>query len=109
MAGKVIVASAARTTSGDSGAVFVEGQEIDVQVDVSAVSGVSQTLDVEVEWSSDNGTSWVRADPADAFAQIIAVGGRVETFTKKGDLMRVKWTIAGTTPSFTFKVTADYD
>lgn len=108
MAGEVVVASAARTTSGQSAHVLCDGQNVDVQVDVSAAAGVSATLAIELEWSSDNGTSWATADPADSFATITAAGSKVETFEKKGDLFRVKWTIGGTTPSFTFKVTADF-
>lgn len=101
-----VAASAARTTTGNSGALDVDDNVLSLIVDVTAVSGTTPTLDVTVEWSND-GTNFAAADgTADLFAQITAASKKVKRFPVKGASMRVVWTIAGTTPSFTFSVTA---
>lgn len=110
-----VVPSAARTTSADSGAINAGGsvrfQPIDsvsLLVDVTAVSGTGPTLDLSVEWSHD-GTTWAPAEPADDFTQITAVGSVVKNFSLKMPIYRVVWTIAGTTPSFTFSIVENVD
>ena len=97
------VASAARTTTGNSGALTAQGTVLDVLVDCTAVSGTSPTLDVTVEWSHD-GTNFAAADTADAFTQITAAKKTVKRFDLKGPYHRFVWTIGGTTPSFTFSI-----
>ncbi len=106
-----VVASAARTTSGNSGALTVGGpvafgapDTIALLLNVSAVSGTSPSMSVSVEWSMD-GTNWAVGDPADAFtAAFTAAGARVRLFDVKAAAYRVVWAITGTTPSFTFTV-----
>lgn len=103
-----VVASAARTATGQSVAIRPQGfaHYINLAIDLTAVSGTTPTLDVTVEWSEDDGVNiaWFGADPADAFTQLTAVGSKVKQFTVKGNSYRVVWTIGGTTPSFTFQV-----
>jgi hypothetical protein len=102
----VVVASAARTTTGTSGTLDApEGFDLVLSASVTAASGTTPTLDLSVEWSSDGGTTWYTADPVDTFTQITAASARVKRFTAKGTEYRIRWTIGGTTPSFTFAVT----
>lgn len=110
-----VVASAARTTTGNSGSVdtprvLSQGQltpadALVLQVDVTAASGTSPTMDLTVEWSFD-GTTFAKGDPADSMTQVtgVANGKLAKSFTVKGLYYRIVWTIAGTSPSFTFSV-----
>jgi hypothetical protein len=109
---RVVVTSAARTTTGNSGALTVGGDTnfgspewVVLAVDVTAASGTTPTLDLTVQWSLDGGTTWATTDGTpDAFAQITAAATRVKRFPALSGTYRVVWTIAGTTPSFTFSV-----
>lgn len=100
------VTSAARTTTGNSGAIGCEkGLQLNLLVEVTAASGTTPTLDFTVEWSMD-GTNFAAAQAADSFTQITAATVRtVKQFAVKGTSFRLVWTIAGTTPSFTFAAT----
>lgn len=99
-----VLPSAARTTSGNQ-AVNVDdlGNNVCVQVVVSAASGTTPTLDISVEWSMD-GTNYSPAATPDTFTQITTTTSVVKTFTTKGPLYRIVYAIGGTTPSFTFSV-----
>lgn len=102
MAVVAIAASAARTTSGSSAAITSpSSQSSAIHVDVTAVTGTSPTLDLTVEWSND-GTTWVKAEPAESFTQITAAKTAVKAVVLKGAYFRLVWTLTGTTPSFTF-------
>jgi hypothetical protein len=96
-------ASAARTTSGNSGALtgFGDWSKFRAQLNVTAASGTTPTLDVVVEDSFD-GTNWntvaTFTQKTAAAVQAVDVSGQ---FT---DQLRVRWTIGGGTPSFTFDV-----
>lgn len=97
------VASAARTTSGNSGALadFGPAQTLRAQLNVTAAAGVAPTLDVVIEDTVD-GTNW---NVVGTFAQKVAAGREVINVTIPfADRLRVRWTIGGTTPSFTFAV-----
>lgn len=98
-----LAASAARTTSGSSAVVGGFGDKVTLraQLDVTAVSGTSPTLDVVIEDTLD-GTTW---NTVGTFAQKVAAGREVVNITTPfSDQLRVRWTVAGTTPSFTFSV-----
>jgi len=98
------VASAARTTSGDSGPLTGYGPagSLRAQLNVTAASGTTPTLDVLIEDSVDGGATW---NTVATFAQKTAAGREVVNLTGLfGDTLRVRWTIGGTTPSFTFAV-----
>lgn len=97
------VASAARTASGDSGALRGYGvaDTLRVQLDVTAGSGTTPTLNVVVEDSLD-GTNW---NTIGSFAQKAAAGREVINITSPfGENIRYRWTIGGTTPSFSFSI-----
>lgn len=101
---RTVVASAARTTSSNSGGIRGRfGESLALLVDVSAVTGTSPTLDLSVEWSHD-GTTFAAAESADSFAQITGTKTTVKRFDAKGPFYRVVWATAGTSPSFTFSV-----
>jgi hypothetical protein len=101
-----VVTSAARTATGQSSALTAPtASQMLLAVDVTASSGTTPTLDITVEWTPD-GTNWFVSDTSDAFAQITAGKKTVKAFAVKAAQYRVKWTIAGTTPSFTFSVSA---
>lgn len=100
-----LVASAARTASGDSGVLPDWGvaTSLRAQLTVTAVAGTGQTLDVVIEDTLDGDTWFV----VGTFAQKTAGGSEVINITGPfTDRIRVRWTIAGTTPSFTFSVLA---
>lgn len=99
-----LVASGARTTSGDTGPLHGYGpmQSLIIQSAVSAASGTSPTLDVVVEDTVDGGATW---NIVHTFAQATAVGSAVARIsTPFSNTIRVRWTVGGTTPSFTFAV-----
>lgn len=100
---QTVVTSAARTASGDSGEQtgYGSAEDLRVQLDVTAASGTSPTLDVVIEDTLD-GTNW---NVIGTFAQKAAAGREVINVTALfADRLRVRWTIGGTTPSFTFSV-----
>ena len=107
---QAVVASAARTSSGQSSAIDLTrrpGSLMALAVDLTAVGGdADETLDLTVEWSQD-ATTWFQAETADAFTQLTQPGGAtsvVKAFTVKAPQYRVVWAIAGTTPTFTFSI-----
>lgn len=98
------VASDARTVSGNSGTLRGYGQAktIRAQLDVTAVTGVAPTLDVVIEDTLDDGATW---NTIGTFTQRTAVGRQViDVTTPFSDTVRFRWTMGGTTPSFTFAI-----
>lgn len=99
----VIVPSAARTTNGTAGPVkgFSDTAGLRAQLHVTAASGITPTLDVVIEDTLD-GTNW---NVVGTFARLTAAGREVINVTTLfADRLRARWTIGGTTPSFTFSV-----
>lgn len=78
--------------------------KITLGLNISAASGTTPTFDLAVQWSFDGGTTWLTGPTADSFPQFTANGSRAMSLDPKGDAYRLKWTVAGTTPSFTFSV-----
>jgi len=104
-----IVLSAAKTTTGQTGTLRLGLiVQLNILANVTAVSGTTPTLTLSVEWSHNAGTTWFKADPADAFTQITATGAVTKQFATKAEWFRVVWTIGGTTPSFTFTLDTHY-
>lgn len=99
---ETLVASGARTVSGDSGVLTGWGAatSLRAQLNVTAASGTSPTLNVVIEDSVDGGANW---NTIGTFAQRVAAGREVINVAGQfSDTLRVRWTIGGTTPSFTF-------
>lgn len=100
-----LVASAARTTSSDSGALsgYGDASTLRCVLDVTAASGTTPSMTVTLEDTLD-GTNWHQIG---TFAAKTAAGVEAINVTAPfADRIRVKWAITGTTPSFTFSVTA---
>jgi hypothetical protein len=98
------VTSLARTASGNSGTVADDyGNTIAAIINVTAVSGTTPTLDIVLEQSSDGGTSWQPIYHARRITTTSTLS--IPKMTINGR-RRWSWTIAGTTPSFTFSVIA---
>jgi hypothetical protein len=83
----------------------MSGDVLSLLLDVTAASGTTPSMTVNVEWSMD-GIAFAPAETADTFTAVTATGRKVKTFSVKAPSFRVVWTISGTTPSFTFSVTA---
>lgn len=117
---RTVFASSARTTTAQSspqdapegvvGATFF--------LNISAVSGTAPTLDVKIQGQDSASGTWVDI-PSANFAQKTAAGsdtlvvypGVAETANRSvSDILPNTWravaTIAGTTPSFTFSLSA---
>lgn len=98
------VPSAARTANGNSLTVtgYSPTEALRAQLDVTAASGTSPTLDVVIQDSLDGGATW---NTIGTFAQRTAAARQVINVAAPfAPLLRVSWTIGGTTPSFTFSV-----
>lgn len=105
MAGTTFAAapSAARTASGPGATLDGCGtfSKLRVQLDVTAASGTTPTLDVVIEDSFD-GVAW---NTVATFAQKTAAAREALNITSPfTDRVRARWTVGGTTPSFTFSV-----
>ncbi len=103
---QVLVASASRTTSGNSADLSVANESAAAfYLSVTAATGTSPTLDVVVEVKDAAGVYY----PIATFAQLAAAGTERIAITPLPDSMiRVTWTIGGTTPDFTFSVGASF-
>lgn len=96
--------SAARGASGDSGpqSGYEVSDTLRAQLDVTAASGTTPTLNVVLEDTLDGGATW---NTVGTFAQRTAAGREVVNITTPfTDRLRARWTVGGTTPSFTFSV-----
>ncbi len=99
------VGSAARTATGNSGLISVAtGGGLSGLIAVTAASGTTPTLDVTLEESYDNGTTWQQVWAAPRITGISTVA--IPPMLSAG-LRRWVWTVGGTTPSFTFAITAN--
>lgn len=98
------VTSSAKGASGNSGAVGLgKSLNVGIIVEVTAQSGTTPTLDFSVEWSAD-GITFAVAQPVDTFTQITTVvpTRAVKLFAVKAPFLRLVWTLAGTSPNYTF-------
>lgn len=104
------VASSARTTSG-TGAAFATESAFSAlaTLTVTAASGTSPTLDVRLETTADDGASWYTAGSFPQQTAATTAPHPARIFAPLGSQARFAWTIAGTTPSFTFGVTVSAD
>jgi len=99
-------ASAAQTASGMSPTLAVGAyRELLVAVNVSAVAGTSPTLTLAVDSLGADGvwyTLWTSAAMTAVGQTLASLGVEASTNTAFGASVRLRWTIGGTTPSFTF-------
>lgn len=99
-----LASPAAHTASGTGDAVELGPfTTLRLVVTTSAVSGTTPTLDLTVETSHD-GSTWRSHG---TLAQITATGTQRKSFGGLDRYARLAWTVGGTTPSFTFGVTAE--
>lgn len=111
--------SGAQTVSGNTGAINVGSfAELLLVFNITAVSGTTPSMTLGVDFSPDGGTTWVTGPSlaAQTAAAIVAMAlgrgvsgsaGSVTSFAMPfGDTIRIRWTITGTTPSFTFAALA---
>jgi hypothetical protein len=106
-----LLASGAKTVTGTSTGVpgFGPFSKLGAQIVVTAASGTTPTLDAKIQHSIDGGTTWFDlitftqktavSSEFKAYAEVFGTTGQVW-----GDMLRVSYTIGGTTPSFTFSV-----
>lgn len=87
-----------------SGPIAASGYAGDVilAVHVTAASGTTPTLNVSLEESADGAGSWT-AVTGSGITQLTAAGNAVAYASPSKSFVRVTATVAGTTPSFTFK------
>ena len=102
-----LYSGAAITATGSATPVIVpRGTTVAIQIVVSAVSGTTPSATFEIQWSND-GVNYGSADgTADSFAAITAAKSVSKSVTVKGSMMRLAWTVSGTTPSFTVAASA---
>jgi hypothetical protein len=101
---EVLVGSAARSTSGDTGplAGWGSARVIRAQLHVTASGGTAPVLDVEVQDSVDDGQNW---NTLAAFPQMLGPGREVINVVEPfADMLRIRWTVGGQRPSITFSV-----
>lgn len=101
---ETVVEAAARGASGDTGTLpgFGPASTLRIQLDCGAGTGTSPSLTVTIEDTLD-GTNW---NAVHTFTAVTTGASRqVANITAPfADRLRVRWTITGTTPSFTFSV-----
>lgn len=103
---QTLLASAARTTSGTQEFTLEDCLDAVLFLDVSAAGGTTPTLDLKVQEKIPGTSTWVDV-PNGAFTQSTGVvGRRLALSAPLSRTARLSWTIAGTTPSFTFSVAA---
>jgi hypothetical protein len=101
---QVLVGSASRNANGEHQFTGMGYADVPLKLEltVSAVSGTSPSLAVVVEESTDGGNTWINKA---SFAARSTAGSEVITVpTPLRDSMRLRWTITGTSPLFTFSV-----
>ncbi len=102
--------TAARTATTNGSAVDVRSQKgiAAIILDSAAGTGTTPTMDVKIQDSANGSTGWADISGA-TFAQVTTTASQqkigVDLDASRGYIRAVA-TIAGTTPSFTFSVTA---
>lgn len=104
MINRADVASAARTTSGNTAWLDTAGMGVlNAIVEVTAASGTTPKLNVSIQTSDDA----VNSSESATVRQFTAVGtDAISRLAMGARYYRYVWTISGTTPSFTFSITS---
>lgn len=102
-----LLASAARTTSGSSAELDTSDfREVVVYLNVTAASGTTPTLDLKAQSLDPVSGVWMDV-PSGGLTQKTAAGTELKVVSSGlGARLRISYTIAGTTPSFTFSIGA---
>jgi hypothetical protein len=121
VAGGTIETSAARTTTANGTTITnASGRGAMFYINVSAASGTTPTLVVQLQVQDPVSTSWIditgAATPTitgTGLSMLTVCPGIVEAANTKvaqglPRVFRFRWTIGGTTPSFTFSIGAQY-
>ncbi len=99
-------ASSAQTASGSTAFLNVSSfRELAVDINVTAVSGTVPSCTFKVDRLGADGiwyNVWTSAAITAAGTASTSVGPGLATSASFGDVVRLTWTISGTTPSFTF-------
>ena len=106
--GANVVPSAARTATGNSGAILVNGADkVSFLLETTAASGTTPSYTFSVEWSH-NGTTWFTPSTPDTLGAAVTAANvrRITTFDVKAPFARIVWTVTGTNPSLTFAIHA---
>jgi hypothetical protein len=98
---QLIVASAARTVSGDSGPLSCNADQLQVGVIVTAASGTGPSMALTVQWSFD-GVNFSAGESPVTFAAITAAKVTNLRCPTQAPFYKLAWVLTGTTPSFTF-------
>ena len=104
--GLVLHASTARTANG-TGETIDLGARMAIltpRLEVTSVSGTTPSLTVAV-YTSKTGNTWTLLDGG-TFTAVTAAGLWELSLANAERYVRIAWTITGTSPSFTFEVTA---
>ena len=96
---------AARTTSGTAAipADFSDEDDFRVHIRVTAVSGTTPALTVSLQDSLDGGANWATVASSASLSTVSVHTLSLARTTPHGPMLRLSWTITGTTPSFTFE------
>ncbi len=103
--------TAARTSTGQTSGIDLQTYDGDVLflLDSAAGGGSSPTLDVTIEDSADNSSFAAVSSGAVAFTQVTGTASAQKVALNKDDArryVRIKYTIGGSSPTFTFSVNA---
>lgn len=100
-----LLSSAARTANGNGDASEVSADALVATLDVTAASGTTPQLNVFLEDAPASDGPWTVLA---TFGQKTGVSSEAQRVANAAfhDFLRVRWTVAGTTPSFTFRVLA---
>jgi hypothetical protein len=100
------LASAAHTVSGDAGDLDVSKyRRIAVDINITAVSGTSPTIQFFVDRKDANGiyyNLWTDSSVNATGQRSVTIGPFATITQSLGSTVKLRWTIAGTSPSFTF-------
>lgn len=98
-----VISALTVTASGASAAFNTTGSVLDIEVEVTAISGTAPSVAFAVQWS-DDGTNWGAPSSADTLGSFSATGNAVGQFAVLGEFWQLVWTVGGTSPSATFNV-----
>jgi hypothetical protein len=100
-----LVSSGARTANGNGDALEITADALAVTLEVTAASGTSPTLNVFLEDAPTLNGPWTTLA---TYGQKTGASVEAQRVTNGAfhDYARVRWSIAGTNPSFTFSVRA---